>query len=60
MNLFLNYFLARFLEKESYRLVRYAVRSESRAFKIAIVAFRLITTSVGRHQMVTKPVFETY
>lgn len=59
-NLFLNYFLSRFLERESYRLVRYAVRSESTIFKVAIVAFRLIDNSIGRPRGATGYFFESY
>jgi len=56
----LNYFLARFLERESYRLVRYGVRSEKNVFKIAIVAFRIINTEIGRPRHVLKSFFESY
>ena len=59
-NLFLNYFLARFLEKENYRLVRYGVRSEKNILKVAIVAFRLTNTSRSLPRHVTEPSYETY
>ena len=59
-NLFLNYFLARFLEKENYRLVRYGLRTEKNVFKIAIVAFRLMDTSRKLPKNVTKSYYESY
>lgn len=60
MYLFLNYFLARFLERENYRLVRYGIRSENKIFQIAIIAFRVITTSYGLPRGTTKDPFESY
>lgn len=47
VNLFLNYFLSRFLIREHYRMVRYGVRSEARFLKISIIAFRLMDTRIG-------------